>query len=87
MSDENSLAEWSPEQVALGRRWAQARAEAGAFKDQLRREELRRADTVQSLQRLAGAFESARHLGKPKPSSGLVDQQALFARCRPASHG
>lgn len=87
MSETSALADWTPEQVAQGKRWVKGWAEAGAVMEQLRRDELRKTDTVQSLQRLAGAFQSARHLGSPRSSSGLVAQQALFAKCRPILRG
>lgn len=87
MSETSALANWTPEQVAQGKRWVQAWAEAGACMEQLRRDELRKTDTATALQRLAGAFESARHLGSPRSFSGLVAQQALFAKCRPSLRG
>ena len=87
MSETSALADWTPEQVAQGKRWVKGWAEAGAFMEQLRRDELRKTDTAKAMQRLAGAFESARHFGQPRPLSGLVAQQALFAKCRPSLRG
>ena len=87
MNESGPLSHWTPEQVVLGKQWAQSWAKTGAIMDRLRHEALRATDTVQSMQRLAGAFESARHLGQPRSSSGLVAQQAIFAKCRPALHG
>ena len=87
MSESNPLSNWTPEQIRLGKQWVRSWAETGAIMDQLRREALRKTDTVESLQRLAGAFESARHMGLPRLSSGLVAQQAFFLKCRPALHG
>ena len=87
MSEPNPLSNWTPEQIRLGKQWVRSWAETGAIMDQLRREALRKTDTVESLQRLAGAFESARHMGRPRLSSGLVAQQAFFLKCRPALHG
>ncbi len=48
--------------------------------EQLRREELPRTDTQQSLLSLASAFESCRLHYKPLPTSGLVEQQYWFRR-------
>ena len=87
MSEPNPLSNWTPEQIRLGKQWVRSWAETGAIMYQLRREALRKTDTVESLQRLAGAFESARHMGRPRLSSGLVAQQAFFLKCRPALHG
>jgi hypothetical protein len=87
MSETSALANWTPEQIAEGKRWVRTWADAGAALEQLRREELRRTNTVEALQRLAGGFESARYLGQARQISGLVEQQAIFAKCRPNLHG
>lgn len=55
-------------------------AEAGAALEQERRERVRRVDTAQALARLDALFDSALWLHRPAKSSGLVEQQAVFAR-------
>jgi hypothetical protein len=62
------------------RRWVACWERAGQRLQELRREELRHADTQQSLMDLAGAFESCRLHYKPSPTSGLVEQQRWFRR-------
>jgi hypothetical protein len=62
--------------------WLQAWRRAGAKMASLREESLRSVSTPQALQNLSGAFESARLQHSPQPSSGLVEQQAWFARWR-----
>jgi hypothetical protein len=61
-------------------RWVACWKEAGVRLDELRREELRRTDTQQSLISLAGAFESCRLHYKPSSTSGFVEQQYWFMR-------
>ena len=61
-------------------RWGACWKEAGVRLEELRREELRRTDTQQSLLGLAGAFESCRLHHQPSPTSGLVEQQRWFGR-------
>lgn len=40
----SSLANWTPEQIAHGKRWVKAWNEAGEFMEKLRRTELRNLD-------------------------------------------
>jgi len=56
--------------------------EVGEYLEAERRERVRRADTAASLELLRRAFDSAVRLHPPSPSSGLVEQQAIFARAR-----
>ena len=62
--------------------YAMGWAETGELLDAERRERVRRANTAESLEVLADAFDSAVWLHPPNPSSGLVEQQAIFARAR-----
>ena len=56
--------------------------EVGEILDAERREHVRQADTAESLEILSDAFDSAVWLHPPNASSGLVEQQAVFARAR-----
>lgn len=47
-----------------------------------RRQRVRQTDTARALQMLDSLFESALWLNRPEPNSGLVEQQALFARAK-----
>ena len=51
--------------------------------EDFRREELRNVDVADHIEALNGAFE-ATLAGPPRTSSGLVEQQAIFARMRNA---
>lgn len=70
------------ESLARGKECVRAWAEAGAFLEQERRERVRRGDTAQALERLSALFDSALWLHRPADSSGLVEQQAVFAKAR-----
>jgi hypothetical protein len=54
----------------------------GPILERKRREALRRVDTKIALGHLEDAFASARFLGRATKSSGLVEQQAIFAKAR-----
>ena len=70
------------EALARGKAYVRAWAEAGAFLERERRERVREVDTAQALARLDALFDSALWLHPPAKSSGLVEQQAIFARAR-----
>lgn len=54
----------------------------GEYLEAERREHVRQADTAKSLEALSGLFDSAVWLHPPKPSSGMVEMQAILARAR-----
>jgi hypothetical protein len=70
------FADWTPEQVALARRWVESWKHAGPALEHVRREELRALDVQAALALLCGPGV----LGPLRPSSGLVAQQRWFAR-------
>ena len=79
-SEQSSLADWTPEQVALGRRWVQAWQEAGEAMERLRREELRHLDGQRALALLCGPADYTVPPRAPKPTSGLIEQQRWFLK-------
>ena len=79
-SQPSSLAEWTPEQIALGRRWVQAWKEAGPELERLRREELRHLDAQHAIALLCGSADYRVPPRAPKPTSGLIDQQRWFLK-------
>ncbi len=79
-SESSSLAEWTPEQIALGRRWVQAWKEAGEDLERLRRDELRQLDTGRAVALLCGPADYRVPPRAPKPTSGLIEQQRLFMK-------
>jgi hypothetical protein len=78
----SSLADWTPEHIAQGRQWVEAWRRAGAFMEQLRREELRRLDSYRAIALLCGPADYRVPPRAPKPTSGLVEQQRWFRRAR-----
>lgn len=65
------------------RRWIDNWAVAAPLLERLRCEAIRAADTTAAIEQLSDAFESARRHWQPPATSGLVEQQRLFARLRP----
>ncbi|HMP76019.1 MAG TPA: hypothetical protein PKE12_06975 [Kiritimatiellia bacterium] len=63
--------------------WARQWRQAGPALEQIRREELRRVDTVRALTGLLGLFQSACWTHAARPDSGLVEQQKWFRKIAP----
>jgi hypothetical protein len=85
MNDKPStLADWTPEQIALGKRWVETWRLAGADLERIRRKEIRELDTYKALLLLCGSADYTRPPYAPEPWSGLVEQQSWFMKA--ASH-
>ena len=78
----SALESWSAEQIALGRRWARTWQDAAPRLEAIRRQELRALDTFSAILALCGPTDYRHAPWAPKPTSGLVEQQRLFARLR-----
>ena len=50
--------------------------------EKLREEAIRNSNTAEAIEQLSDAFESSLLHYPPQPTSGLVEQQRLFARFR-----
>lgn len=59
--------------------------ETGAYLEAERRERLRGVDTAAALGRLGSLFDSAVHLHRPAPSSGLVAFYECLKKSDPRS--
>jgi hypothetical protein len=70
------------EKCAQMKQWVETWKQAGIELERLRREELPLVSTMQALLNLSDAFESCRLHFPPRPSSGLVEQQAWFQKYR-----
>ena len=79
-SQSSALAGWTPEQIALGRRWVDAWKDAAPELERIRRQELRQLDTYQTIALLCGPADYHVPPRAPKPSSGLIEQQRLFRK-------
>ena len=62
--------------------WARTWHEAGPRLDAIRRRELQTVCVADVVHSLADAFAASLRTMKPNPTSGLVEQQRLFARLR-----
>lgn len=62
--------------------WVKTWKEAGPRLAAIRREEIRRTDSVREIAAFGDVFRVAVNVNPPKPTSGLVQQQRLFARLR-----
>ena len=82
MSLPSRLSDWSPEQIALGKRWVQAWKDAGPELEKLRRAEIRQLDGSHALELLCGDMDYTVPPRVPKPTSGLVEQQRWFMKVR-----
>ncbi len=82
-SDRSPLASWTPEQIALGRRWVRAWKQAAPELERVRRQELRQLDAYTAIALLCGPANYFEPPRAPKPTSGLVEQQRLFRALRP----
>lgn len=63
------------------RRWVETWLRTGTQLDEIRRREIESADTQEAVRRLFGSA-SAFHSLPPRTTSGLVEQQAWFAKLR-----
>lgn len=79
-SRRSALDSWSPEQLALGRRWVQAWKDAAPHLERIRREELRQLDAHAAIALLCGPADYGTAPRAPKPTSGLIEQQRVFAK-------
>jgi hypothetical protein len=64
------------------RRWVETWRTAGDALARVKGDELARLDTAPALRQLADAFEHALRRAQPTYTSGLVEQQRIFARLR-----
>ncbi len=64
------------------REWVRQWQRAAPVLEKLRIESIQRADTVWAVEALGGLLEGAVRDCPPPPSSGLVEQQAVFAKAR-----
>ena len=76
----SALKNWSPEQVAQGRRWVKTWQEAAPRLEAIRRQELRQMDPYTAISWLCGPASYCEAPRATKPTSGLIEQQRLFSK-------
>lgn len=62
------------------RQWVNNWKETGEFLEKLRREEIKSLNIAEEILSLSDASESALRFYPPKPTSGLIEMQRLFAK-------
>ena len=62
--------------------WISRWEKTGRVLEKIKREEMTRINTPQSIELLNDAFESALWLHQWVPSSGLIEQQRLFMKVK-----
>jgi hypothetical protein len=72
------VAEMTVEEKAHAKEWMEAWRRAGPELERMRIEDIRNANTQQSIPAFDGAFEGAVRDFPPTPTSGLVEQQRWF---------
>ena len=80
MTYSSTLANWTPEQIALGKRWVNTWQRAAVQLERIKRNEIRTLDTYQSIKLLCGPRDYTRPPYAPEPWSGLVEQQRWFKK-------
>jgi hypothetical protein len=80
MSGLSKLSNWTPEQIAMAKRWVQTWMEATPELERIRRQELRRLDPVRAIALLCGPANYRVPPRAPKPTSGLIEQQRWFVK-------
>jgi hypothetical protein len=77
---DSALSDWTPEQLALGKRWVETWRAAGVELERIRRTELRSLDGFLAISLLCGAMDYTQSPRAPRPHSGLVELQRWFMK-------
>ncbi len=75
-----TVAKMTAEELVLARRWVEAWRQAGPVLEEVRAEEIRGTDTIKAMEMLDGMFAHAAQTSPLRESSGLIEQQGIFAR-------
>ena len=80
MKKSSALADWTSEQLALGKRWVETWKLAAVERERIRRKEIRELDTYKTIALLCGTADYTKPPYAPKPWSGLIEQQRWFMK-------
>jgi hypothetical protein len=80
MNKPSALIDWTPEQIALGKKWVDTWQLAAKDLERIRRKEIRELDTYKTLLLLYHTADYTQPPYAPKPWSGLVEQQRWFKK-------
>jgi hypothetical protein len=81
MSDSSATSK-TPEELALMKKWVETWKTTGPILERIRREELRNLNTFQAISNLLGTIDFTQEPFRPKPTSGLIEQQAWFKKLK-----
>ncbi len=81
--DDSAVAGIPPEELARMRRWVENWKVTGPLLEAQREEDVRRSDTPSNIAAFQRLYRMAIAESPPQPTSGLVEQQALFKKLRP----
>ena len=80
MNKTSALADWTPEQIALGKKWVEIWKLAAIDLERIKRKEIRELDTRKTVALLCDDDDYTKPPYAPKPWSGLIEQQRLFKK-------
>jgi len=80
MKKTSALADWTPEQIALAKRWVETWKLAAVELERIRRREIRELDIYKAISLLCGSADYTKPPYAPKPWSGLIEQQRWFKK-------
>ena len=80
MNKISALADWTPEQIALAKRWVEIWKLAAVELERIRRREIQELDTYEAISLLCGPPDYTKPVYAPKPWSGLIEQQHWFKK-------
>ena len=80
MNKPSALADWTPEQIALGKKWVETWKRAAVELERIKRKEIRELDTNKTIALLCGNADYTKPPYAPKPWSGLIEMQRLFMK-------
>jgi len=80
MKKVSALADWTPEQIALGKKWVEIWKLAAVDLERIKRKKIRELDTYKTISLLCGPRDYTKPPYAPKPWSGLIEQQRLFKK-------
>jgi hypothetical protein len=74
------LADWAPQQIALGKKWVETWKLAAVDLERIKRKEIRELDTYKTISLLCHNADYTKPSYAPKPWSGLVELQQWFKK-------
>lgn len=76
----SNLANWTPEEIEITKKWVETWRKAGPILEKIRREEIRNLDAFKTISLLCGTADYTVPPRAPKPTSGLIEQQFWFMK-------